>query len=193
MFYLAPLALIALLAWLERGSCRAAARVLVVAAGVAARPAVLHPVHALHTRRARLRHLRAAAVVVGAGHLIHLSQVRWAALGVSLARRRALRLLPRRYALVLPRARRRVLRRHGLRGRDGRTGSTRRRSARSGRHAQAHRDWIDRLVGRNAASRRSGPDDAVAVSRLRERVLQPQRPHGLRRRRRRAARPLPET
>ena len=68
MFYLAPFALIALrrARRRRRRATRATARAR-SRPRRRRRPAVLHPVRALHHDERRLRHLRAAAVVVGAG------------------------------------------------------------------------------------------------------------------------------
>ena len=85
-------------------------------------------------------------------HFIHLQQVKWAALGVSLAAGALFVLLPRRYALLLP-----VLvaayfvatsfvvenGRHGLH-------ETSVGSLWAGTH-ETHPDWIDRAVGRDAS------------------------------------------
>ena len=81
-------------------------------------------------------------------HLIHLPQVRWAALAVSLAAAALFALLPRRYALVLPGPRRRVLRPHRGRGRERppRDPQGDRRLA-LGRHAHAA-SRLDRPGGR---------------------------------------------
>ena len=118
LFYLAPLALIALLGFAADG---------IVPRGAAAGPdrgrprrraAGLHPLHALHHDERGLRHVRAAALVVGPGPLDH---ARPGALGR--ARRLACRRRPLRPAAAplrarAARARRRVLRRDHARRRE---------------------------------------------------------------------------
>ena len=103
MFYLAPLALIALVGLAADGVVPRRRRPVLAAAAIAGVLPVFIPFTALHHDERGLRHLRAAALVVGAGPP---DLARAGALGRArrLARRRprSSSLLPRRYALVLP-------------------------------------------------------------------------------------------
>ena len=150
---------------------------------------VLHPLHALHHDERRLRHLRAAALVVGAGPLHPPA-------AGALGRARGLRSRPPRSSSCSRGATRSCCRRSSPPtssprrpwSRTAATGSTRPRvgSLWAGTH-ETHPDWIDRAVGRNAVGRRAlDGHAAVALPGLGERVLQPQRRHRLRPRRRAA-------
>ena len=95
--------------------------------------------------------------------------------------RRALLLLPRRSPSSCRRSSP-LLRRHDVRGRERRaTASTSTRSARSGPASTWRiRDWIDRAVGRACRGRVLWTGDDASPTGLGERVLQPQRRQGLR-------------
>ena len=112
MFYVAPLALIALVGLAADGVVAARRRPLADRRGRGRRAAGVHPVHALHHDERGLRHVRAAAVVVGAGPL---DPPRTRCAGPrspsSLAARGALRLAAAALRARPAGARRRVLRR----------------------------------------------------------------------------------
>ena len=120
-----------------------------------------------------------------------LDQVRWAALGVALAAARAVRLLPRRYALVLPALVAAYFVADGVRGRERPPRDPPGlRSARAGPGSASRTPTGS--TAPSAATRRSRTLDGTArrdVRDLGERVLQPQLRAGLRDRRRPAARP----
>ena len=187
IFYLAPLALIALLGLAADGVITRSAP----GASARRRPGrdrpVLHPLRAVHHNERRLGHLRAPAVVVGAGPL-HPP----AAGEVGRARRlarcgRPLRAAP---APLRPRSCRRSSPRTSSPprswSRTGATASTRPASARS-TPARTRRIRTGSTAP-SATARQwlsSGRQPALALPGVRERVLQPQRPNRLRRRTRR--------
>ncbi len=154
MFYLAPLALIALVASRRRRGRHAPPPADDRRGRGRGRAAVLHPVPTASSPRARSP-TRFALLPWWwvQDHLI--TSTRCAG---SRSRSRSLRqplfvLVPRRLRAPAPGARRRVLSRHRLpSSRMAVTGSTRRRSASSGpASASPHPDWIDRAVGRDAS------------------------------------------
>jgi hypothetical protein len=151
-FYLAPLALIALVGLSVDGVITRRRRVLVVAALFAG----ILPFFIPYTRFINASALSDTFALLpwwwAQDNLIHLPQVRWAALAVSLAAGALFVFLPRRYALVLPAliavyfiGTTYVVEngRHGIH-------KTTVNSLWSGTH-MLHPDWIDRLVGQNAA------------------------------------------
>jgi hypothetical protein len=156
-------------------------------------PPVLHPVRALHQHERGVGHLCADAVVVGAGQP---DPPRPGALGSAhrLARRgRVLHLGAAAEGARPARARRRLVHRDGLRRRERPPWDPQdhRRLALGGdAHAPPE---LDRSGGWAECRRRRPLDglDAVRLPGLRERVLQPERAHRLRRRRRRTPRSAP--
>ena len=152
MFYLAPFALIAVLALAEDGLVTRARRPLLLAAGAAALLPFFIPYTHFITTSAVSDTFALLPWWWAQDHLIHLPTVRWAALGVSLAAAALFVLLPRRFALVLPAlvavyfvATTFVVEndRHGIH-------MTSVASGFAGTHFPDH-DWIDRSVGRNAS------------------------------------------
>ncbi|HUY71738.1 MAG TPA: hypothetical protein VMV08_05810, partial [Gaiellaceae bacterium] len=152
MFYLAPFALIAVLALAEEGLVTRARRPLLLAAGVAGVLPFFIPYTRFITTSAVSDTFALLPWWWAQDHLIHLPQVRYAALGVSLAAAALFLALPRRYALVLPA----LVALYFL-------GTT--FVVENGRHGihkatlgslyagiqSPHPDWIDRTVGRNAS------------------------------------------
>ena len=150
-FYLAPLALTALLGLAAQHVITRNRRVLVIAAAVSGVLPFFIPYTRFITTSAVSDTFALLPWWWAQDHFFHLQQVKWYALGVSVAAGVLFVLLPRRYALVLP-----VLvalyfvgttyivenGRHGIH-------HTTLGSLYAGMH-EAHRDWIDRLVGRNA-------------------------------------------
>ena len=102
MFYLAPLALIALLGLASDGIVPARRRPVLIAAGLAGVLPVFIPFTRFITTSAVSDTFALLPWWWAQDHWITLAQVRWAALGVSLAAAAVFVLLPRRYALVLP-------------------------------------------------------------------------------------------
>ena len=189
MFYVAPLFLIALLVWVERGAPRPRRRARGRRRGSPPCCRALLPFADADRRQRRLRHVRAPAVVDGA----RVGDPARPALAGRARRLRAprrsrSRSCRRRAAIVLPRARARVLRRHDAAGRRTHARGLDRRAL-PGDHARPT------ATGSTASTRRRGGGDldgeaADARRDLRERVLQPQRrarlPHGRRDRARRS-------
>ena len=150
-FYLAPLALTALLGLAAQRVITRNRRVLIIAAAVSG----VLPFFIPYTRFINTSAVSDTFALLpwwwAQDHFFHLQQVKWFALGVSIAAGVLFVLLPRRYALVLP-----VLvvlyfvgtayivenGRHGIH-------QTTLGSLYAGMH-ETHRDWIDRLVGRDA-------------------------------------------
>jgi Dolichyl-phosphate-mannose-protein mannosyltransferase len=150
-FYLAPLALTALLALAAQRVITRNRRVLIIAAAVSG----VLPFFIPYTRFISTSAVSDTFALLpwwwAQDHFFHLQQVKWFALAAAVAAGVLFVLLPRRYALVLA-----VLvalyfvgtayivenGRHGIH-------KTALGSLYAGMH-EAHRDWIDRLVGRNA-------------------------------------------
>ena len=182
MFYLAPLALIALLGLAADGIVPRARRPVVAAAVVAGVLPVFIPFTPLHPTSALSDTFCLLPWWWLQDHLIHLDQVRWAALVVSLAAAAAFALLPRRYALVLPALVAAYFVADRGRGRERPPRDPQgHASARSGPARTCRiRDWIDRdRRPRRLRRRPLDGNDGDALPGLRERVLQPQRRHGL--------------
>ena len=189
-FYLAPLALIALVGMAVDGAVTRRRRILVAAAIVAG----ILPFFIPYVRFINTSAVSDTFALMpwwwAQDNLIHLDQVRWAALLVSLVAAGFFIWVPRPKVLLLPAlvavwfVGTAYVVESGLHGIHKTTVG----SLWAGTH-MAHPNWIDRAVGPNA-------DVAVlwtgsfpsSYPGLRERVLQPQRPHGVRRRRRRATR-----
>jgi hypothetical protein len=102
MFYLAPFALIALLGLAADGIVPRSRRVVVTAAVVAGVLPVFIPFARFIGPSALSDTFFLLPWWWAQDHLIHLNQVRWAALGVCAGAAVLFALLPRRYALVLP-------------------------------------------------------------------------------------------
>ena len=163
MFVVAPLLLIALLVWIDRGA-RRPTFLAVIAAAVAAAPPRADPLRALPPAQGALGHAddRPALERAGLGHA--------AAPRRRCARRRARRRArsscscPARWALVLPAARARLLRARDPAdpGRPARDGARGRGRALRGDPRPATR--LDRRVGsrRSRGCRRSGPGRRTA-------------------------------
>ena len=86
---------------LGRRSARRGRRVFVVAAVVAALLPGLIPFDRLHRHPGGVRHARAAAVVVGAGPLLALTQIRYGALAGAIVAGLLFLLVPRRFRPAL--------------------------------------------------------------------------------------------
>ena len=152
MFYLAPLALIAMLVASARARCRPAAAGAGRGGARRRRASRGDPVRALHHHERRLRHVRAAALVVGAGSL-HPLRRRFASsrLACAVGAAALLRLPAAALLARAARARRRLLRPDdGGRSRTGVTGSIASVGSLWAGIRVTHPDWIDRAVGRNA-------------------------------------------
>ncbi len=153
MFYLAPFAFVALLALARAtGSCRAAARAALAAAGVAGVLPFFIPFTSFIGTSAVSDTFALLPWWWVQDHWITLQQVRYAAFAVALAGAALFVLVPRRYALVLPAlvavyfvATAAVVDngRHGIH-------LTSVGSLYSGTH-ETHPDWIDRAVGAHAS------------------------------------------
>ena len=151
LFYLAPLFVIALLAWIERGQPRPP-RAAVAAAGVAAALAGRDPVRAPAEHHGRVRHARAAAVVVrrttcwtgDAG-------IGVAAVALAIALARVVPLAAAAVRAVAARARRARLSLHVAprRAVDAQLPAARDGALPPG-NRQRRTSWIDAAVGRNA-------------------------------------------
>ena len=160
MFYVAPLFLIALLVWIERGlpRPRVATAAAAAIAGAAARASF--PYGRLSTTGAISDTLALLPLVAAASGTVLARSTRWRVAARGRRRVRALFwLVPAGYALVAAGSSSSALRRGCSRPvGTGRTASSRRRSGRSSRaSAVPQRDWIDRA--RRAATR----DVAVAL------------------------------
>jgi hypothetical protein len=151
-FYLAPLALTALLGLAAEGVITRRRWALAVAAVVAGVLPVFIPY-------ARFINTSAVSDTFALlpwwwvqDHFIHLQQVRWAALGASLAAGALFFFLPRRYALVLPALVAAYFVATALVVENGRHGlhETSVGSLYAGTH-ETHPDWIDRAVGHRAS------------------------------------------
>ena len=166
LFYIAPLALIALVGLAAEGVVPLRGRPVLAAAVVAGALPVFIP----FTRFINTKSVADTFALLpwwwAQDHWITLGEVRWAALGVSLAAAAVFVLLPRRYALVLA----------GLVGVYFVLTTAVVENGRHGIHQATlgklwagirveHPDWIDRAVGRNAkvAILRNGltPDEVV--------------------------------
>ncbi len=151
MFYLAPFALIALLGLAADGIVPRSRRVVVTAAVVAG----VLPVFIPYARFIGPSALSDTFLLLpwwwAQDHLIHLDQVRWAALGVCAAGAAVFALLPRRYALVLPGLVALYFVLTAFVVENGRHGihKTTVGSLWAGTH-MAHPNWIDRTVGPHA-------------------------------------------
>ena len=152
MFYLAPFALIALLGLAADGVVPSSRRPLVAAAAVAGVLPVFIPFTRFITTSAVSDTFALLPWWWAQDHLIHLPQVRWAAFGVSLAAAALFVLLPRRFALALPVLVGAYFVLTSLVVENGRHGihKTTRGDLFAGTH-EAHPDWIDRRLGRNAS------------------------------------------
>ena len=192
-FYLAPLALIALVGMAVDGAVTRRRRVLVAAAIVAG----ILPFFIPYVRFINTSAVSDTFALMpwwwAQDNLIHLDQVRWAALLVSLVAAGFFIWVPRPKVLVLPAlvavwfVGTAYVVESGLHGIHKTTVG----SLWAGTH-MPHPNWIDRA--RRAERRRRRPLDgldAVRLPGLRERVLQPERAHRLRRRRRRTPRSAP--
>jgi hypothetical protein len=152
MFYLAPFALIALLGLAGDSLVSRARRPLLAAAVIAG----VLPVFIPFTRFIGPSALSDTFSMLpwwwAQDHLIHLDQVRWVALGVSLAAGALFLVLPRRYALVLPALVAVYFVLTAFVVENGRHGihKTTLASSWAGTHLP-HPDWIDRTVGQHAA------------------------------------------
>jgi hypothetical protein len=151
-FYLAPLALTALVGLAADGVVTRRRRVLVSAALVAGILPFFIPYTRFITTSAVSDTFALLPLWWAQDTLIHLSQVRWAVLGVSLAAGALFVFLPRRYALVLPALVALYFVGTSFVVENGRHGihHTTVGSLWAGTH-MPHPDWIDRLVGRNAS------------------------------------------
>jgi hypothetical protein len=151
LFYLAPFGLIALLGLAADGIVPRARRPIVAASVVAG----VLPFFIPYTRFIGPSALSDTFSLLpwwwAQDHLIHLPQVKWAALGVSLAAAALFALLPRRYALVLPALVAAYFVLTAIVVESGRHGihKTTLNSRWAGTH-MPERDWIDRAVGANA-------------------------------------------
>jgi hypothetical protein len=152
IFYLAPFGLIALLAVASDGIVTRRHRPVLAAAALAGVLPVFIPFDRFITTSAASDTFALLPWWWAQDHLIHLNQVRWAALAVSLVAAALYVNLPRRYALVMP-----VLVGAYFLGtafvvENGRHGIHKATvgSLFAGTHL-AHPDWIDRAVGRDAS------------------------------------------
>jgi hypothetical protein len=151
IFYLAPFALIALLGLAADGIVPRSRRVVVTAAVVAG----VLPVFIPYARFIGPSALSDTFFLLpwwwAQDHLIHLDQVRWAALGVCVAGAAVFALLPRRYALVLPGLVAAYFVLTAFVVENGRHGihKTTVGSLWAGTH-MAHPNWVDRKVGPHA-------------------------------------------
>jgi Dolichyl-phosphate-mannose-protein mannosyltransferase len=152
MFYLAPLFLTVLLGLSVQGLVTRSRRILVAAAAVAGVLPVFIPFARFINTSAVSDTFALMPWWWAQDHLIHLPQVRWAALGVSLAAAALFLLLPRRLALVMPVLVGAYFVGTAFVAANGRHGVyvTTRGDRWAGTH-KLHRDWIDRAVGRNAS------------------------------------------
>jgi Dolichyl-phosphate-mannose-protein mannosyltransferase len=150
-FYLAPLALTALLGLSAQRVITRNRRVLVIAAAVAGVLPFFIPYTRFITTSAVSDTFALLPWWWVQDHLVDLQQVKWVAVVVSVAAAALFVFLPRRYALALPAlvalyfvATTFVVEngRHGIH-------ETTIGTLWAGQH-EAHRDWIDRLVGKNA-------------------------------------------
>jgi hypothetical protein len=154
MFYLAPFALIALVALAADGLVTRSHRTLVVVAGISGALPFFIPYTRFITTSAVSDTFALLPWWWAQDNFFHLPTVRWVALGVSLAAGGLFVLLPRRYALVLP-----LL--VGLyfvgttliveAGRHGIHYTTRNDLFAADQTHFDEPDWIDRIVGRDAS------------------------------------------
>ncbi len=152
MFYLAPFALIALLALAQEGLVTRARRPLLLAAAVAGVLPFFIPYTRFITTSAVSDTFALLPWWWAQDHLIHLPQVRYAALAVSLAAAALFLSLPRRYALVLPALVALYFLATSVVVEDGRHGIHKATVGSLYAGIQSpHPDWIDRAVGRNAS------------------------------------------
>jgi hypothetical protein len=152
MFYLAPFALIAVLALGEEGLITRARRPLLLAAGAAGVLPFFIPYTRFITTSAVSDTFALLPWWWAQDHLIHLPQVRFAALGVSLAAAALFVALPRRYALVLPALVALYFLATTFVVENGRHGIHKATLGSLFAGIQSpHPDWIDRSVGRNAS------------------------------------------
>ena len=152
MFYLAPFALIALLGLAVDGIVPRARRPVVIAAVVAGVLPFFIPYARFITTSAVSDTFSLLPWWWAQDHLIHLSQVRWVALGVSLTAGAVFAFLPRRYALVLPALVAVYFVATAVVVESGRHGIHKATvgSLWAGTH-MTHPDWIDRTVGSKAS------------------------------------------
>jgi hypothetical protein len=152
LFYVAPLALIALVGLAADGVVTRRRRPLAAAAIVAGVLPVFVPFGRFITTSAVADTLALLPWWWVQDHWIHMAQLRWAALAVGLAAGALFLWLPRRYALVLPALVAGFFVLTAFVAEDGRHGihqaSLGKRWA--GIH-NPHPDWLDRAVGRNAS------------------------------------------
>jgi hypothetical protein len=147
MFYVAPLFLIALLLWVERGCPRPP-----VAAGVSAAAAVALPAALPYTKLIGLSAVSDTPALLPlwsiAPSLGGIPNLRWVVLGAALAACGLFLVVPRRYALVLPLL---VLAYFGISQKpiEGKYRQTSILDSFQGITA-SHVDWIDRAVGHDA-------------------------------------------
>lgn len=151
MFYVAPLALIALLGLSVDGVVARSRKVIVTAAVVAGVLPVFIPFAHFITTSALSDSFFLMPWWWAQDHLIHLQQVRWAAFAVSIAAAAIFALLPRRYALALPPLVAVYFVLTAVVVESGRHGIHRASvgSLWAGTH-MPHRNWIDRAVGEDA-------------------------------------------
>jgi hypothetical protein len=151
-FYLAPLALTALLGLSADGVITRRRRVLVLAAALAG----IAPFFIPYTRFISTSAVSDTFALLPwwwvQDHFIDLQQVKWAALGVALLAGALFVLLPRRYALLLPALVAAYFVATSFVVENGRHGlhETSVGSLYAGTH-ETHPDWIDRTVGSHAA------------------------------------------
>ena len=152
LFYVAPLALIALVGLAADGVVTRRRRPLAAAAIVAGVLPVFVPFERFVTTSAVADTLALLPWWWVQDHWIHMDEVRWAALVVALAAAALFFWLPRRYALVLPALVAGFFVLTAFVAENGRHGihqaSVGKRWA--GIH-NPHPDWLDRAVGRNAS------------------------------------------
>jgi Dolichyl-phosphate-mannose-protein mannosyltransferase len=150
-FYLAPLALTALLGLSAQRVITRNRRVLVIAAAVAGVLPFFIPYTRFITTSAVSDTFALLPWWWAQDHFFHLQEVKWAALAVSLAAAALFVFLPRRYALVLPALVALYFVGTTFIVENGRHGIhfTTVNTLYAGMH-EAHPDWIDRLVGKNA-------------------------------------------
>ena len=151
-FYLAPLALTALLGLAADGVITRRRRVLALAAALAGIAPFFIPYARFITTSAVSDTFALLPWWWVQDHYIHLEQVKWAALGVSLAAGALFFLLPRRFALLLPALVAAYFVATSFVVENGRHGlhETSVGSLYAGTH-ETHPDWIDRTVGRGAS------------------------------------------
>jgi hypothetical protein len=165
MFYVAPLAFVALLAWIELGLPRPARIAVPVAVAAAALPALL-PYPSLIGVQVQSDTLELLPWWWIQDHWITLGQVRWAVLACAVALALAFLRVPRRHALTLPAI---VLVYYAVTLAPIENGRHGVRMASIGALFQGittgQRDWVDATVGREADVTfvRSGRTDAFTL------------------------------